>query len=254
VEDSLAAAVTKTIIEIDNLTKTYGTGVTLVKALHGISLKIQQGEYVAIMGPSGSGKSTLLHLLGALDQPTGGRYVLDGTAVNDLNDNDLAEIRNEKIGFVFQQFNLLPRTTALDNVVLPLAYSKDGIKGSVKAKAEQALSAVGLTDRGHHKSNELSGGQQQRVAIARALINDPSIILADEPTGNLDTKSGDEIMAIFDGLNREGKTIVLITHERYIAEHTHRIIHLRDGEIESDEETQNGSSTRSRNRSTGEPQ
>jgi len=244
--------VTKTTIEIDNITKTYGAGATLVRALRDISLKVREGEFVAIMGPSGSGKSTLLHLLGALDQPTGGRYILDGITVNDMDDNSLAEIRNEKIGFVFQQFNLLPRTTALDNIILPLTYRRDGTKGSLKAKAEQALSAVGLEDRGHHKSNELSGGQQQRVAIARALINDPSIILADEPTGNLDTKSGDEIMAIFDGLNREGKTIVLITHERYIAEHTHRIIHLKDGEIESDEETQNGSGIKSRPKQTGE--
>ena len=229
----------KVIIEIDNLTKVYGVGETCVKALRGISLSIQEGEFVAIMGPSGSGKSTLLHLLGGLDQPSSGRYVLDGVVVNDMDDDSLAEVRNEKIGFVFQQFNLLARTTALDNVILPLTYSREK-KSDLHAEAVRALQAVGLEDRAHHKPNELSGGQQQRVAIARALINRPSIILADEPTGNLDTKSGDEIMTIFDGLNKEGKTIVLITHERYIAEHTQRIIHLQDGKIIEDQETENG--------------
>lgn len=229
----------RVIIEIENITKMYGAGETLVEAVRGISLLIHKGEFVAIMGPSGSGKSTLLHLLGGLDQPTSGSYVLDGVTVNDMDDDSLAEVRNEKIGFVFQQFNLLSRTTALDNVILPLTYRK-GIKKDFRQRAAQALRAVSLGDRAHHKPNELSGGQQQKVAIARALINGPSIIMADEPTGNLDTKSGDEIMTIFDQLNKEGKTIVLITHERYIAEHTQRIIHLQDGRIVDDEEAENG--------------
>lgn len=229
----------RVVIEIENITKTYGAGETLVEAVCGISLSIHEGEFVAIMGPSGSGKSTLLHLLGGLDQSTSGSYALDGVTVNDMDDDSLAEVRNEKIGFVFQQFNLLSRTSALDNVILPLTYGK-GAKKNLLQQAAQALCAVGLEDRAHHKPNELSGGQQQRVAIARALINNPSIILADEPTGNLDTKSGDEIMTIFDRLNKEGKTIVLITHERYIAEHTQRIIHLQDGRIINDEETENG--------------
>jgi putative ABC transport system ATP-binding protein len=224
----------KIIIKTNNLIKKYGVGVTSVMALQGISLLVHKGEFVAIMGPSGSGKSTLLHLLGALDQPTSGSYVLDGAKLNDLDDDSLAEIRNEKIGFVFQTFNLLPRTIALDNVILPLTYGKRRNK-NLQAQALQALSAVGLADRANHRPNELSGGQQQKVAIARALINEPSIILADEPTGNLDTKSGDEIMAIFDRLNKEGKTIILVTHERYIADHTKRIIHLQDGRIISDE-------------------
>lgn len=227
------------VIEIDNITKTYGAGATLVEAVRGISLKIHEGEFVAIMGPSGSGKSTLLHLLGGLDKSTSGRYILDSVAVNDMDDDSLAEVRNEKIGFVFQQFNLLSRTSAIDNVILPLTYGK-GMKKDLQQRAAQALQAVGLGERAHHKPNELSGGQQQRVAIARALINNPSIILADEPTGNLDTKSGDEIMTIFDRLNNEGKTIVLITHERYIAEHTQRIIHLQDGRVIEDETTKNG--------------
>lgn len=224
----------KTIIEISQLTKTYGMGATSVKALRGISLKIHKGEFVAIMGPSGSGKSTLLHLLGGIDHSTSGSYMLDGVKVNDMDDDSLAEVRNEKIGFVFQQFNLLPRTTALDNVVLPLTYGKRK-QGDLRAQAMQVLTTIGLENRASHRPNELSGGQQQRVAIARALINEPSIILADEPTGNLDTKSGDEIMSIFDGLNTEGKTIILITHERYIAEHARRIIYLQDGKVVSDE-------------------
>lgn len=228
-----------TIIEIDNITKTYGAGATLVEAVRGISLKIQEGEFVAIMGPSGSGKSTLLHLLGGLDQATSGQYILDGVAVNNMDDDSLAEVRNEKIGFVFQQFNLLARTSAIDNVTLPLTYGS-GSKKDLRQQAIQVLKDVGLEERAHHKPNELSGGQQQRVAIARALINNPSIILADEPTGNLDTKSGDEIMTIFDRLNDEGKTIILITHERYIAEHTQRIIYLQDGNIIEDEATANG--------------
>ncbi len=227
------------VIEIEKIRKTYGEGECLVEAVRQISLSIREGEFVAIMGPSGSGKSTLLHLLGGLDQPTSGRYILDGVAVDEMDDDSLAEVRNEKIGFVFQQFNLLPRTSAIDNVILPLTYGR-GTKKDLRERAVQALEDVGLGERAHHKPNELSGGQQQRVAIARALINNPSIVLADEPTGNLDTKSGDEIMTIFDRLNKEGKTIVLITHERYIAEHTHRIIHLQDGEIIEDETTDNG--------------
>lgn len=241
----------KVIIETNNLTKIYGEGATAVKALQNVSLSIQQGGFVAIMGPSGSGKSTLLHLLGGLDQPTSGRYVLDGVTVNDMDDDSLAEVRNEKIGFVFQQFNLLPRTTALDNVVLPLTYGKRGGK-DVRERALEALSEVGLEDRADHSPSELSGGEQQRAAIARALINDPSIILADEPTGNLDTKSGDEIMTIFERLNKEGRTIILITHEKYIADHTERIIHLQDGKIVNDQETLNDKATKSGPEQTGE--
>lgn len=226
----------KELIETINLTKIYGSGETAVKAVDRLSIQVNEGEFVAIMGPSGSGKSTLLHLLGCLDKPTEGKYLLDGVDVGELDDDELAEIRNKKIGFVFQQFNLLARTTALENIVLPLTYGRKKIKDPYGI-ALKMLRAIGLENKANAKPNELSGGQQQRVAIARALVNNPSVILADEPTGNLDSKSGDEIMAIFDRLNREGKTIILITHEKYIADHARRIIQLRDGRIISDEKT-----------------
>lgn len=222
------------LIEIDNLTKTYTMGSVKVHALRGISFSIEAQEFVSIMGPSGSGKSTLMDILGCLAKPTSGRYVLDGIEVGNMSDNKLAELRNKKIGFVFQAFNLLPRTTALHNVELPLIYAGTG-RRERRRRARAALEAVGLGDRIHHKSNELSGGQIQRVAIARALVNEPSMIFADEPTGNLDTKAGIEVMGIFDRLNKEGNTIIMVTHELYIAEHAHRIIHLKDGIIEKDE-------------------
>ena len=224
----------QTIIETDNLVKTYGSGEAAVQALRGLSIIVKEGEFVAIMGPSGSGKSTLMHLVGCLDQPTSGHYKLEGRPVEKLSDDELAEIRNEKIGFVFQQFNLLRRTTSLENVTLPLSYSKVQRKNGQEI-AIRALRSMGLEKRINRWPSELSGGEQQRVAIARAIVNNPSIILADEPTGALDTKSGDEVMAIFEKLNSEGKTIVLITHERYIAEHADRIILIRDGKVESDE-------------------
>lgn len=204
-----------------------------VPVLKGVSLAIKTGEIVAIMGPSGSGKSTLMNILGCLDRPTSGIYRLDGVIVSQLGDDKLAEIRNKKLGFVFQSFNLLPRTTALDNVQLPLLYSNGKDR---KRKAMEALARVGLTHRAHHHTNEISGGEQQRVAIARSLINNPSIIIADEPTGNLDTRTSQEIMAIFDELHRkEGITIILVTHELDIARHAQRIIHLRDGLVQDEE-------------------
>lgn len=222
------------LIEVGNLNKIYTMGSVEVHALRGISFSIEKQEFVSIMGPSGSGKSTLMDILGCLSKPTSGKYTLEGIEVADMSDNQLAVIRNKKIGFVFQAFNLLPRTTALHNVELPLIYA--GIsRRERKRRAQAALDAVGLADRVHHKSNELSGGQIQRVAIARALVNEPSMMFADEPTGNLDTKSGAEVMEIFDRLNEEGNTIIMVTHERYIAEHANRIIHLRDGIIEEDE-------------------
>ena len=222
------------LIEVEDLTKVYKMGNVEVHALHGVSFSIEKQEFVSIMGPSGSGKSTLMDILGCLAKPTSGTYLLEDIEVADMSDNRLAEVRNKKIGFVFQAFNLLPRTTALHNVELPLIYS--GVsRRERRRRARAALEQVGLADRTHHKSNELSGGQIQRVAIARALVNEPSMMFADEPTGNLDTKSGAEIMEIFDRLNEAGNTIIMVTHERYIAEHAKRIIHLRDGVIEQDE-------------------
>ena len=226
------------IIRVENLKKIYDTGSIQVEALRDINLGIEKKEYVAIMGASGSGKSTLMNILGCLDRLTAGKYILDDVDVSTLNGNELAAIRNKKIGFVFQAFNLLPRLSALGNVELPMVYA--GMPSSERLKkAKAALGRVGLTDRMHHKPNELSGGQKQRVAIARALVNDPAIILADEPTGNLDTKSSEEIMGIFEGLNNEGVTIVMVTHEQDIAQHTKRAVVFRDGEIISDTQVAN---------------
>ncbi len=228
---------TDAVIEAVDLHKVYEGAGAETHALRGVSMTIEAGEFFAIMGPSGSGKSTLMNIIGCLDTPSEGKYILDDVEVNKLNDDQLAEIRNKKIGFVFQTFNLLPRTSALDQVELPLIYA--GVGGRRK-KAQQALEWVGLADRMHHKPTELSGGQQQRVAIARALVNGPSIILADEPTGNLDTRSSEEIMAIFQKLNKEqGITVIFVTHEADIAAHTQRIIRIRDGRIQSDEPVAN---------------
>jgi len=222
------------LIELKKLSKEYHVGLETINALHGVDMKIDKGEYVSIMGPSGSGKSTLMNVLGCLDTPSGGTYYLNKSNVSTMNDDQLAEIRNREIGFVFQNFNLLPRATSLHNVELPLIYNgTPAVKR--KEQAEKALTRVGLKDRMTHRPNELSGGQRQRVAIARALVNNPSIILADEPTGNLDTRTGDEIMELFETLHDAGNTIILVTHEEYIAEHTDRIVRLRDGKIERDE-------------------
>lgn len=222
------------IIHFDNITKIYEIGTVQVPALRGISLGVDKNDYIALMGPSGSGKSTLMNLIGCLDTPTSGEYLFEGKDVSHLNDDQLAEIRNRKIGFVFQNFNLIPRSNVFHNVELPMIYA--GESSSLrKQKTLEAIEKVGLTDRMHHKPNELSGGQRQRVAIARALVNNPSIILADEPTGNLDTKTGEEIMAIFEDLYKAGNTIILVTHEEDIASHARRVVRLRDGLVEVDE-------------------
>ncbi|MFC1693451.1 ABC transporter ATP-binding protein [Candidatus Latescibacterota bacterium] len=229
------------LIKMENLSRNYVVGEEVVHALCEIDLTVEKNDYVAIMGPSGSGKSTLMNILGCLDTPTSGYYELNGKQVSEMTDDELAEIRNREIGFVFQNFNLLSRSDSFHNTELPLIYS--GLtKGKRREMAMSALKSVGLSDRMHHRPNELSGGQKQRVAIARALVNSPSILLADEPTGNLDSKTGEEIMEIISSLHEQGNTIILVTHEKYIADHASRIIHLLDGEIESDEITTNGNS------------
>ena len=234
VPPSTAAQTDGTLIRAEDLWRTYVMGTEEIHALRGVSFTIAPNEYVAVVGPSGSGKSTLMNLIGCLDTPSRGRYVLRGKVVSEMNDDELAAIRNREIGFVFQTFNLLPRATALHNVELPLVYA--GIpKQERLAQARRALEMVDLADRMTHKPNELSGGQRQRVAVARALVMGPAIVLADEPTGNLDTATGEEIMRLFERLHREGNTLILVTHEKDIADHAHRTIHIRDGKIESDE-------------------
>ena len=223
-----------TIIKLKDIFKTYQIGTEVINALSGVSLEISKNEYVALMGPSGSGKSTLMNVLGCLDSPTSGEYILNDLSVAQMLDNDLAEVRNKEIGFVFQSFNLLPRSTSLDNVTLPLVYAGFS-KEERQKRGEEVLTQVGLEDRMLHKPNELSGGQRQRVAVARALVNKPAIILADEPTGNLDSKTSVEIMGLFEEIHKNGNTIIVVTHEEDIAQHAHRIIRLRDGKIESDE-------------------
>lgn len=223
----------ETVIDIKNIKRDFPLGNDVIHVLKGIDLIIKKGEYVALMGPSGSGKSTLMNILGCLDTPTSGEYTLNGKIVSEMQDDELATIRNKEIGFVFQTFNLMPRTTALDNVALPMVYA--GLsKNERNKRAEEVLEQVGLSDRTDHKPNQLSGGQRQRVAVARALVNNPAMILADEPTGNLDSKTSVEIMHLFDEIHAKGNTVILVTHEEDIAEHAHRIIRLRDGMIESD--------------------
>ena len=222
------------VIEMRNITRDFPLGHDIIKVLKGIDLNVERGEYVALMGPSGSGKSTLMNLLGCLDTPTSGSYILNGKDVSKMSDNELADIRNKEIGFVFQTFNLMPRTTALENVALPMVYA-GASKSERTIRAKEVLTNVGLSDRMDHKPNQLSGGQRQRVAVGRALVNRPSIILADEPTGNLDSKTSAEIMGLIDEIHAAGNTVIVVTHEEEIATHAHRIIRLRDGMIESDE-------------------
>lgn len=226
------------VIQLRNISRRYLIGTEVIHALRTITLSIERGEYVALMGPSGSGKSTLMNILGCLDTPSSGEYILNDKLVSKMHDNELADIRNKEIGFVFQTFNLIPRSSALDNVALPLVYA--GLRKENRLeKAKDTLAGVGLGDRVMHKPNELSGGQRQRVAIARALVNNPSIILADEPTGNLDSKTSEEIMALFEEIHQKGNTIIVVTHEEDIAQHAHRIVRLKDGLIESDAKNEN---------------
>lgn len=226
------------IIQLTNIAKNYKIGTEVIHALRSVSLEIYKNEYVALMGPSGSGKSTLMNVLGCLDSPSSGNYVLNGTSVAQMADNNLAEVRNKEIGFVFQSFNLLPRSTALDNIMLPLIYAGIG-KTDRLHRGKEVLEQVGLGDRLTHKPNELSGGQRQRVAIARALVNHPAIILADEPTGNLDSKTSIEIMGLFEEIHKKGNTIILVTHEEDIAKYAHRIVRLKDGIVEHDYKNEN---------------
>ena len=228
----------KEIIRLEKISRHYVVGTEIVKALQEIDISINKNEFVAMMGPSGSGKSTLMNVLGCLDTPTSGHYYLNGLDVSKMTDNELAEVRNKEIGFIFQTFNLLPRSTALENVMLPLIYAGVSKRERIR-RAEEALASVQLADRMHHKPNELSGGQRQRVAVARALVNKPSLILADEPTGNLDSKTSVEIIGLLEEIHRLGNTIVLVTHEEDIAEHAHRIIRLRDGKVEADNPNEN---------------
>lgn len=225
------------LLELKNISRHYTLGTEVVKALQSVTVSIEKGEYIALMGPSGSGKSTLMNVIGCLDTPTEGNYILNKKEVSKMTENELAEIRNKEIGFIFQTFNLIPRSTALDNVALPLVYAGYGKEKRLEL-AQTALENVGLGDRMKHKPNELSGGQRQRVAVARALVNKPSIILADEPTGNLDSKTSDEIMSLFDEIHKQGNTIILVTHEEDIARHAHRIVRLKDGLIESDSQNE----------------